>query len=463
MSPALSGMSEELFLVGFLVCWLCTFVLPAKGGAIRCNALLAASLLSHGERISLAPVVLNKIFRTFRTISENPTLDGHDTTLPWQYIYAWVHIHIQGAFSCLEYPSYFSYKGYPIIMQLLRASSTLEQERVRLFFFAPHLVADRFRLVHQPELGSLPSNLIGADIIDDTDRHGRYTLLFKGRSLLVAEYFISMRPGWLCYCYGQSVILERYQPNRTARQFGLSQATAYEGLPRLPGITDVSGLNTVLAETRMYVASLMWIHLLRLGTCSRFRIAPPGSLTGVSYTRLTWVKLSYAPFMEHGARKYERRVRSLGAPRGQRSRRGSTHEGTNEGGQGDQHTTEGITSSPSRVRAREPSPSYANVPSSGRRRVRSRPMEPPRASADWTASPLPQQLLPQDEVPFDSYQMSVDARHIPSDDYKGDFSNMRIPSPIPEAGSFVESLFPTDPFSSYWPGETSAAREPPPA
>ncbi|KAI0507750.1 hypothetical protein KFK09_013878 [Dendrobium nobile] len=125
------------------------------------------------------------------------------------------------------------------------------------------------------------------------------------------------------------------------------------------------------------------------------------------------------------------------------------------GGQGDQHTTEGITSSPSRVRARESSPSYANVPSSGRRRVRSRPMEPPRASADWTASPLPQQLFPHDEVPFDSYRMSVDAKHIPSDDYEGGFSSMRIPSPIPEAGSsFVETLFPTDPFSSYWPGET---------
>ncbi|KAL0911696.1 hypothetical protein M5K25_019854 [Dendrobium thyrsiflorum] len=464
MSPALPGMSEELFLVGFLVCWLCTFVLPGKGGAIRCNALLAASLLSYGERLSLAPVVLNKIFRTFRTISEDHMLDGHDTVLPWQYIYAWVHIHIQGAFSCLEYPSYFSHRGYPIIMQLLRASSTLEQERVRLFFFAPHLVADRFRLVHQPELGSLPSNLMGVDIPDDIDRHGRYTLLFKGRSLQVAEYFISMRPGWLCYRYGQSVTLERYQPNRTARQFGLSQATAYEGLPLLPGVTDVSGMNTVPAETRMYVASLMWIHLLRLGTGSRFRIAPPGSLTGVSYTRLTWVKLSYAPFMEHGARKYERRVRSLGAPRGQRSRRGSAQARTSEGRQNDQHATEGTISSPSRVRTREPSPSYANVPSSGRRRVRSRPMEPPRASADWTASPLPQQLLPQDEVPFDSYRMSVDARHVPFDDYERGFSSMHIPSPIPEAGSsFVETLFPTDPSSSYWPGETSAARESPPA
>lgn len=119
---------------------------------------------------------------------------------------------------------------------------------------------------------------MGADIIGDTNLHGRYTLHFKGCSVHVIEYFIRMRHGWLCYRYGKSAISERNQPNRTARQFGLSQATVFEGLSLLLGVTDVSRLNTAPMKTCMYVASLMWIHLPRLGTYNRFCIAPPAAL-----------------------------------------------------------------------------------------------------------------------------------------------------------------------------------------
>lgn len=92
--------------------------------------------------------------------------------------------------------------------------------------------------------------------------------------------------------------LEGYQPNRVARQFGLFQATAYDGRPLVPGVSDTRRLDTVPLESRLYAASFTWFHLLRLGTGSSFFLAPPSSSTGVSYTRLSWVRVSFGPALE---------------------------------------------------------------------------------------------------------------------------------------------------------------------
>ncbi|KAL0911143.1 hypothetical protein M5K25_019259 [Dendrobium thyrsiflorum] len=322
-SPGLPGVREDLLLVGFLALWLSTFVLPLRTGSLRCSVLLAASQLASGQRLSLAPAVLARVYRVLRTLSEASSLEVRDLVLPWQYLYAWVHLHVQGAFSCLETPGYFLQRGYPTVLQLFQASSTLESERIRLFFFAPQSVTDRFALVHQPDTVSLPPHQRGTVVVDGVDRRGRRTLLLRMQSLAVAEYFISMRPGWLCYRAGAVVTLEGYQPNRVARQFGYSQATALDGRPVVPGVTDILHMETVPQETRFFTAALTWLHLLRLGTGSSFLLAQPSSSTGVSFTRLTWVRLSFGPALEHGARRYEPRVRELGSSRGRRPRRGS--------------------------------------------------------------------------------------------------------------------------------------------
>ncbi|KAH0451932.1 hypothetical protein IEQ34_019231 [Dendrobium chrysotoxum] len=96
---------------------------------------------------------------------------------------------IRGAFSCMECPQYFLERGYPTVMQLAQASSTLESKRVRLFFFAPHLVVDRFAVVHQLDVVGLPSYLREQVITDGLDRQRRCTLLQSRSTLRVAEYF----------------------------------------------------------------------------------------------------------------------------------------------------------------------------------------------------------------------------------------------------------------------------------
>ncbi|KAL0910374.1 hypothetical protein M5K25_021350 [Dendrobium thyrsiflorum] len=380
-SLGLPGVREDLLLVGFLALWLSTFVLPLRTGSLRCSVLLAASQLASGQRLSLAPAVLARVYRVLRTLSEASSLEVRDLVLPWQYLYAWVHLHVQGAFSCLETPGYFLQRGYPTVLQLFQASSTLESERIRLFFFAPQSVTDRFALVHQPDTR-------GTVVVDGVDRRGRRTLLLRRQSLAVAEYFISIRPGWLCYRAGAVVTLEGYQPNRVARQFGYSQATALDGRPVVPGVTDVLHMETVPQETRFFTAALTWLHLLRLGTGSSFLLAQPSSSTGVSFTRLTWVRLSFGPALEHGARRYEPRVRELGSSRGRRPRRGSPVATFERGTDTEAHTT-ARAAAPSSPRATgvAPEPLYTETARSPRRHASSPRASSPRMPVGVHSSP----------------------------------------------------------------------------
>ncbi|KAL0912823.1 hypothetical protein M5K25_016232 [Dendrobium thyrsiflorum] len=433
-SPALAGIDEDLFLAGFLATWLSTFVLPLRAGSLRRSVLLAASQLSQGQRLSLAPAVLARVYRVLRTVSEASSLEVRDSVLPWQYLYGWVHLHVRGAFSCLETPAYFLQRGYPTVVQLSQASSTFESERVRLFFFAPQLVSDRFSLVHQPDVFSLPPHLRGTVIVDGVDHEGRRTLLLSRQSLAVAEYLISMRPGWLCYRAGSSVTLEGYQPNRVARQFGFFQVTAYDGRPLVPGVVDTHRMDTVPLETRLYAAALSWLHLLRLGTGSSFLLAQPSAQTGISYTRLAWVRQSFGPVLEHGARRYERRVRELGLPRGRRSRRGPSETAGDRGAGVEACTTAGtVVPSPARASDVAPAPHHTEVSRSSRRRAGSQHTTSSRRSVDARPSPR-------------------DVVESPREPRRSDFTGYSTPGPS------SDFFFPVDPYGSFWPGESSGAR-----
>ncbi|KAI0519110.1 hypothetical protein KFK09_006550 [Dendrobium nobile] len=428
VSPALPGVDEDLLLAGFLALWLSTFVLPLRTESLRCTILLAASQLSVGQRLSLAPAVLARVYRVLRTTSEAGSLDVRDSALPWQYLYAWIHLHVQGAFSCLETPTYFLQRGFPTVLQLFQASSTFESERIRLFFFAPQLVSDRFALVHQPDTVNLPPHQRGIVLVDGVDHRGRRTLLLRSQSLTVAEYFISMRPGWLCHCWGGFVTLEGYQPNRVARQFGFSQATAYDGRVLLSGVTDVLHMGTVPLETRFYVAAVTWAHLLRMGTGSSFLLAQPSTQTGVSYTRLSWVRLSFGPALEHGARRYERRVRELGSSRGRRSRRSLPEAAGDRGTHTEAHATStDVVPSPARVPDVAPAPLQAE---SSRRRASSQLVTSSRRSVD--ARPSPRDLGESTQEPR-----------------RSDFTGYSTLDPS------ADFSFPVDPYGSFWPGESS--------
>ncbi|KAL0918144.1 hypothetical protein M5K25_010135 [Dendrobium thyrsiflorum] len=184
-SPMLPDVTEDLFLARFLATWLCTFVLPLRLGLIHYSALLAASQLSEWQHLSLAPSVFARIYRSLCIASKATSLELRDLTLPWHYLYEWIHLHILGAFSCLECPSSFAERGYPT-----------------------------------SDIVSLPPHMRGTVVIDRVDCQRRRTLLQRRQNLLVAEYFISMRP-------------------------------------------DTRRMDIVPLETHLYAAALTWLYLLR--------------------------------------------------------------------------------------------------------------------------------------------------------------------------------------------------------
>ncbi|KAL0904817.1 hypothetical protein M5K25_026972 [Dendrobium thyrsiflorum] len=274
--------------------------------------------------------VLARLYRSLRTASEATSLELRDLTLPWHYLYGWIHMHILGPFSCLECPSYIAERGYPTVLQLSQASATLESERIRLFFFAPHLVANRFSLVYQPDNVSLPSHLRGTVVVDRVDHRGRRTLLQRTQSLLVAEYFISMRP-------------------------------------------------------------------------------------------------------EHGASRYERRVRELGLPRGHRSRWGPSETADGRGTGAEACITTGtVVPSPARASDVAPGPHHTEVSRSLRRRVGSQYTTSSRRSVD--ARPSPRDLVESPQEPT-----------------RSDFTGYSTPRPS-DCFSFQ-----VNPYGSFFPGETSWA------
>ncbi|XP_028549047.1 uncharacterized protein LOC114579239 [Dendrobium catenatum] len=240
-----------------------------------------------------------------------------------------------------------------------------------------------------------------------------------------------MRPGWLCHRQGGFVTSEGYQPNRMARQFGFSQATAYDGQVLLPGVTDVLHMGTVPPETLFYVAAVTWAHLLRLGTDSSFLLAQPSAQTGVSYTRLSWVRLSFGPALEHGARRYERRVRELGSSRGRKSRRSLPEVVGDRGTHTEARTTStDVVSSPARVPDVAPAPPQAESSRSSRWQASSQLVTSSRRSLDARPS---------------HRDLGEDAQELRRSDFMG-YSTL---------GPSYDFSFSVDPYGSFCLGESS--------
>ncbi|XP_020679811.1 uncharacterized protein LOC110097647 [Dendrobium catenatum] len=235
--------------------------------------------------------------------------------VPWNYVHGWVHMHVEGAFSCAESPDYYSDYFFPLLIQLARGISATDRAQIRLFFFAPLLVASRFRLVYRSPVGGLPSRSLGVSLLDSLTERGRPTLLSRSGFAPIASYLVSMRPGWLCYRRDCSIVLEGYNPNRAVRQFGFVQATPLDGLPALPGVTDHRHLSSLSFSACLEVASMTWAFLLRFGTSSRFYIAHIDAPTGISHLRLLWIRHTFSSFFELGIQRYSRRIKGTGQPK----------------------------------------------------------------------------------------------------------------------------------------------------
>ncbi|KAL0920019.1 hypothetical protein M5K25_009120 [Dendrobium thyrsiflorum] len=260
------GISEETSLVAFIATWLCYFVFPDQSRVLRPSTLLMASVIATGRWVSLAPAVLARIYRGFGQIFSSYGRRQHTVEVPWHYVHGWVHMHVAGAFSCAELPDHYRDHFFPTLLQLVRATSATDRAQIRLFMFSPLRAVDRFRLVYRSFVRDLPPQSFSVSLANSQTDRGVPTLLSQGGYLSIASYFVSMRP-------------------------------------------DVRHFCSLPSSTRLEVAALTWTFLLRLGTGSRFLIAPADATTGISHLRLSWIRHTFSSFFELGIRRYSRRIR----------------------------------------------------------------------------------------------------------------------------------------------------------
>ncbi|KAI0489452.1 hypothetical protein KFK09_029295 [Dendrobium nobile] len=408
------GFSDNMLLVCFVATWLSYFVFPSQSRVFRPSTLLMASLIASGRRVSLAPAILAQIYHNLGQICTTYGSGQYSVEIPWHYLHGWMHIHVAGAFSCPELPGYFTERHFPSLLQLARATSSTDRAQIRLFMFAPLRMTDRYRLIYRSPLGSLPLQCLGVPLVDSQSEKRTPTLLSRSGYIPIASYFISMRPGWVCYRRHGSVIMERYNPNRAARQFGLVQATPLDGLPVVPGIVDTRQLGSLPLSVRLEAASMTWAFLLRLGTGSRFYIPHIDAPTGISHLRLAWIRHTFSSFFEMGIRVYSRKARR---------QRPSEYPSMPQG-----HTTVHKETSKldDRKRKRSPEPTFRH----GGPVVKDRPISPPtdrghprhrssnnvpvskRISADLPSSPIlvPDILPTPPGFPFSTFSTDQSER-----------------------------------------------------
>lgn len=125
-------------------------------------------------------------------------------------------------------------------------------------------------------------------LVDSVIERNTPLLLSKPSYWSITEYFIGIKPSWLCYCCHKSVVLGGYNLNRVARQYGFTQATPLYGLLQISSIANAWSLEISSLYARLGALSVTWDFLLHLGTNFFFYIALWYASTRVSHIWLLY-------------------------------------------------------------------------------------------------------------------------------------------------------------------------------
>ncbi|XP_024027347.1 uncharacterized protein LOC112093356 [Morus notabilis] len=192
--------SEVGMLFAFLSLWLSRFVLPTKGGNIRPETFYMASLMAQGTRVSLAPIVLGYIYRTFNEYVAGTNEFGVSRVfLPMHYVIGWLAEHVPYL--------YFGWEDNNNL-PLLRKYARIELEK-RTMTGSRHMIRDEQHVRYRPYSYHEERD---TDYLDDEDLADEKF-----------ELLLSMRAALLPVRVGGVIFVELYYPNRFARQFRFDQ------------------------------------------------------------------------------------------------------------------------------------------------------------------------------------------------------------------------------------------------
>ncbi|MCD7458860.1 hypothetical protein HAX54_039405, partial [Datura stramonium] len=97
---------EVTYLVAFLSCWLCAFVLPSEeGDFIRPETFKKETMMATKRNISLAVPVLASIYSGLNKISQSSQLDIVRIRFPIHYVYGWLAHYFKTHYAFSNGPS----------------------------------------------------------------------------------------------------------------------------------------------------------------------------------------------------------------------------------------------------------------------------------------------------------------------------------------------------------------------
>ncbi|KAL0401818.1 UNVERIFIED_CONTAM: hypothetical protein Slati_4211700 [Sesamum latifolium] len=82
---------EEVYLVAYLACWLCTFVLPGMDvNSIRSSTFQMASMMASDRRVNLVILLLASIYEGLNTITTSSRPARRSPSFPIHFVYVWL-------------------------------------------------------------------------------------------------------------------------------------------------------------------------------------------------------------------------------------------------------------------------------------------------------------------------------------------------------------------------------------
>ncbi|CAL5385293.1 unnamed protein product [Camellia sinensis] len=193
----------KTYLLAFLICWLCKFVLPhGNGDLIRPGVFKVTSMMARGRSFSLEIPVLASIYKGLNKIVSSSDPGKCDAIFPIHYVYAWLaeyfntHFSIESALK----PQMMRYAGERM------AKHFEESEAYDLFRSCKDMT-----LHHLAYSEGNPKELVDDGHLSNSD----------------LEYFISIHSSYLSLRSSSAMVIEPYSSHRFNRQFGFIPALGF--------------------------------------------------------------------------------------------------------------------------------------------------------------------------------------------------------------------------------------------
>jgi hypothetical protein len=202
---------RETYLIAFISWWICYFMLPnSPVYTIWPSMFVMASLIAHGDRISLVVPVLANIYRALHVLTSSRSPSHCQELIIWHLISGWLHMHWSGSYDPRMAITLRDH--LPLLSDLAGVQPALltsEAARYRFFRSRYHLRFSRDRLAVIKVARAANRVVIDSEVSSSDPS----SIRAKPTDL---EYLISIHQDFFPLILGSYLFIEPYSPHRCA-------------------------------------------------------------------------------------------------------------------------------------------------------------------------------------------------------------------------------------------------------